>query len=316
VKRLFFAVLLLPALAFAQAFPTKPIRLIVPFGPGGVADLVSRTIAPKLSEDLGQQVVIENKPSAGGVLAAESVAHAEPDGHTLLLLNNGNAVSQALFNSLPYDPVNDFAMISTVGYFSLVILNDPKAPAKSVKDLIAMAKASPGKLNIGTIGLGSTQHLAAELFKSMAGVDVLIVPYKATGEVVAAAKNQDAQAIFEFLAPSISHIKSGNLRPLAVTTAKRFSSLPDVPTVSESGVPGYDVSSWNAIAAPAKTPASVIQRLHRAVVKVIASPEVLQRFVTLGVEGRTSTPQELREFFVSEAARWGRVVEVAKIPKR
>jgi tripartite-type tricarboxylate transporter receptor subunit TctC len=314
--RLLLLVLLLPGLALAQAFPTKPIRLVVPFGPGGVADLVSRTLAPKLAEDLGQPLVIENKPSAGGVVAAGEVARADPDGHTLLLINNGNAVSQALFNSLPYDPVNDFAMISTVGAFSLVVLNDPKAEAKSVREAIAMAKATPGKLNVGTIGLGSTQHLAAELFKSMAGIDVQIIPYKATGEVVTAAKSQDAQLIFEFLAPMTSHIKSGNLRALAVTTEKRFASLPEVPTVSESGVPGYDVTSWNALAAPAKTPRPVIERLNRAVAKAIASPEVQQRFAQLGVEGRASSPEQLREFFISEARRWGRVVETAKIPKK
>ncbi|HYN11991.1 MAG TPA: tripartite tricarboxylate transporter substrate binding protein [Burkholderiales bacterium] len=314
--RLALLLLLLPGLVFAQAFPSKPIRLVVPFGPGGVADLVSRTLAPKLSEDLGKPLVIENKPSAGGVVAAGEVARADPDGHTLLLINNGNAVSQALFNSLPYDPVNDFAMISTVGAFSLVLLNDPKAKAKSVREVIAMAKAMPGKLNIGTIGLGSTQHLAAELFKSMAGIDVQIIPYKATGEVVTAAKSQDAQLIFEFLAPMTSHIKSGNLRALAVTTEKRLASLPEVPTVSESGVPGYDVTSWNALAAPAKTPRPVIERLNRAVAKAIASPDVRERFAQLGVEGRASSPEQLREFFVAEAKRWGRVVETAKIPKK
>ena len=314
--RLALLLLLLPGLVFAQAFPSKPIRLVVPFGPGGVADLVSRTIAPKLAEDLGQPLVIENKPSAGGVVAAGEVARADPDGHTLLLINNGNAVSQALFNSLPYDPVNDFAMISTVGAFSLVLLNDPKAKAKSVREVIAMAKAMPGKLNVGTIGLGSTQHLAAELFKSMAGIDVQIIPYKATGEVIIAAKSQDAQLIFEILAPMTSHIKSGNLRALAVTTEKRFASLPEVPTVSESGVPGYDVTSWNALAAPAKTPRPVIERLNRAVAEAIASPEVRERFAQLGVEGRASSPEQLREFFISEARRWGRVVETAKIPKK
>jgi tripartite-type tricarboxylate transporter receptor subunit TctC len=196
------------------------------------------------------------------------------------------------------------------------MLNDPKAPAKSVQELIAAAKASPGKLNFGTIGLGSTQHLAAELFKSMAKIDVQIIPYKATGEVVTAAKSQDAAVIFEFLAPSMSHIRSGNLRALAVTTEKRFPGLPDVPTVGESGVPGYVVTSWNSLAAPANTPRPVIDRLNQAVHKALASPEVQERFKALGVDGRASTPEHLREFFVSEAKRWGQVVESAKIPKR
>ncbi len=308
--------LALPIAAWAQAFPSKPIRLVVPFGPGGVADLVSRTVAPKMAEDLGQQVVIENKPSAGGIVAANDVARAPADGHTLLLLTNGNAVSQALFKQLPYDPVNDFAMISTVGAFSLVLLNDPKAPARSVQELIAAAKATPGKLNIGTIGLGSTQHLAAELFKSMANIDVQIIPYKATGEVVTAAKSQDAAVIFEFLAPSMSHIKSGNLRALAVTTEQRFPALPDVPTVAESGLSGYVVTSWNSLAAPAGTPRPVIDRLNQAVHKALASPEVKQRFAALGVQGNAGTPEQLRAFFLSEAKRWGQVVESAKIPKR
>jgi tripartite-type tricarboxylate transporter receptor subunit TctC len=317
IRNLLGAMLLaLPIAAWAQAFPSKPIRLVVPFGPGGVADLVSRTVAPKMAEDLGQQVVIENKPSAGGIVAANDVARAPADGHTLLLLTNGNAVSQALFKQLPYDPVNDFAMISTVGAFSLVLLNDPKAPARSVQELIAAAKASPGKLNIGTIGLGSTQHLAAELFKSMASIDVQIIPYKATGEVVTAAKSQDAAVIFEFLAPSMSHIKSGNLRALAVTTEQRFPALPDVPTVAESGLSGYVVTSWNSLAAPAGTPRPVIDRLNQAVHKALASPEVKQRFAALGVQGNAGTPEELRAFFLSEAKRWGQVVESAKIPKR
>lgn len=315
-KILYIAMALAPGFAAAQAFPSKPIRLVVPFGPGGVADLVSRTFAPKMGEDLGVQMVIENKPSAGGIVAANDVARAQADGYTLLLLTNGNAVSQALFKKLPYDPVNDFAMISTVGAFSLVMLNDPKAPAKSVQELIAAAKASPGKLNIGTIGLGSTQHLAAELFKSMAQIDIQVIPYKATGEVVTAAKNQDAAVIFEFLAPSMSHIKSGNLRALAVTTEQRFPALPDVPSVAESGLSGYVVTSWNSLAAPAGTPRAVIDRLNQAVHKAMASPEVQQRFATLGVQGRASTPEHLREFFISEAQRWGRVVETAKIPKR
>jgi tripartite-type tricarboxylate transporter receptor subunit TctC len=315
-RLLCLALALAPALAAAQAFPTKPIRLVVPFGPGGVADLVSRTVAPKMGEALGQQVVIENKPSAGGIVAANDVARSPADGHTLLLLTNGNAVSQALFKKLPYDPVNDFAMISTVGAFSLVLLNDPKAPAKSVQELVAAAKANPGKLNFGTIGLGSTQHLAAELFKSMAGIDVQIVPYKNTGEVVTAAKNQDAAVIFEFLAPSMSHIKSGNLRALAVTTEKRFGGLPEVPSVAESGLPGYVVTSWNSLAAPAGTPRPVIDRLNQAVHKALAAPEVQERLKGLGVDARASTPEHLREFFVAEAKRWGEVVETAKIPKR
>lgn len=316
MKILLTAIVLVPALAFAQVFPAKPVRIVLPFGPGGVADITTRTLAPRLSEGLGQQVIVENSPGAGGIRAAETVARAQPDGHTLLLLTNGNAVSQALFKSLPYDPVNDFAMISTVGFFSLVIVTGSNSQAKSVQDVIAMAKANPGKLNIGTIIPGGTQHLAAELFRSTAGIDALVVPHKTTGEVIIAARNGNVDLAVDFIAPLLSSIRSGALRALAVTAGKRFPGLPDVPTVIESGVAGYDVASWNALAAPAKTPRAVIERLHQELVKAIAVPEVQKRFDELGVEGRTSTPSELRDFFASESQRWARVVETAKIPKQ
>ena len=307
---------LLPALAFSQAYPTKPIRLIVPFGPGGVADITARSVAPKISEILGQQLVIENKPSAGGVVAGQEVAHARPDGYTLLLINNGNAVSKALFKSLPYDPANDFAMISTVGYFSMVIVTGAQSKLKTLGDVLATAKANPGKLNVGTISPGGTQHLAAELFLSTAGIDALVVPHKTTGEVIVAVRNGNVDLGFDFIAPLLSAIRSGQLRALAVTAAKRFAGLADVPTVIEAGVPGYDVASWNALAAPAKTPRPVIDKVRGALVKALAAPEVQKRYAELGVEGRASTPEELRDFYAAETKRWTRVVERAGIPKQ
>jgi tripartite-type tricarboxylate transporter receptor subunit TctC len=311
----FLAGVVLSASAAGQAFPTKPIRLVVPFGPGGVADITARTVAPKLSEGLGQQIVIENKPSAGGIVAGQDVARAAPDGYTLLLINNGTAVSKAQFKSLPYEPAT-FEMISTIGFFPLVIMTDPKSPYKNLQDLVAEAKKNPGKLNVGTIGIGSTQNLAAELFKSTTGANFQIIPYKATGEVVTAAKSGDAAVIFEFLAPMTSHIKSGNLRALAITVAKRFSTIPDVPTAIEGGIAGYDVASWNGLAAPAKTPRAVIDRIHREVVKALAAPDIQKRLADLGVEARASTPEELRKFFTAETQRWAKVVETAKIPKQ
>jgi tripartite-type tricarboxylate transporter receptor subunit TctC len=317
--RRIFAALALAAAPFAvqaQGFPAKPIRIIVPFGPGGVADIVARSIAPKMAEGLGQAVVIENKPSAGGILAAETVAHAEPDGHTLLLISNGNAVSSALFKSLPYDAANDFAMISTIGYFGLAIVTDAASPYQSLKDLVAAAKASPGKLNFATIGIGSTQHLSAELFRARAGIDVQVINYKASGEVLAAVKSHQVQAGFEILTPVLGQLRSGALRALAVTTAKRYPGLPQVPTAIESGIADYDVASWNGLAAPAKTPRAVIERLAQETAKAVAAPEVQKRLSELGVEPRASTPAELREFFVSESKRWGKVVEGAKIPKQ
>ena len=300
----------------AQAYPTKPIRLVVPFGPGGVADITARTVAPEVSKGLGQQIVIENKPSAGGAVAGQDVAHSAPDGYTLLLINNGTAVSKALFKSLPYDPERDFAMISTVGFFPLVIMTDSKSPFKGIQDVVSAFKKNPGKYNVGTIGIGSTQHLAAELFKSVTGTNFQIIPYKSTGEVVTAAKSGDAAVIFEFLAPMTSHIKSGNLHPLATTVAKRFPTIPEVPTAIEGGVAGYDVASWNGLAAPAKTPRAVIDRLHQEVAKVLALPDLQKRLADLGVDARASTPEELRKFFASESQRWAKVVETAKIPKQ
>ena len=316
MKKLLAALCLAPALALAQAYPTKPVHIVLPFGPGGVADITTRTIAPRLGDELGQPIVVENTPGAGGIRAAEAVAHAEADGHTLLLLTNGNAVSQALFKSLPYDPANDFAMISTVGYFSMVIVTGPQSKLHTLRDLITSAKANPGKLNVGTITPGGTQHLAAELFLSTAGIEALVVPHKTTGEVIVAARNGNVDLAVDFIAPLLSAIRSGQLRALAVTAAKRFPGLADVPTVIEAGVPGYDVASWNALAAPAKTPRPIIDKVRSALIKALADPQVQKRYAELGVEGRPSTPEELKDFYASETKRWTRVVERAGIPKQ
>ena len=316
MRKLLAALAFVPALAFAQAYPTKPVRIVVPFGPGGVADITTRTIAPKMSDGLGQQVIVDNMPGAGGIRASETVAHADPDGHTILLLTNGNAVSQALFKSLPYDPVNDFAMISTVGYFSMVIVTGSNSKYKTLRDVISAAKASPGKLNIGTITPGGTQHLAGELFRTTAGIEALVVPHKTTGEVIVGVRNGSLDVGVDFIAPLVSGIKAGDLRPLAVTAGKRQPQLPDVPTVQEAGVAGYDVASWNALAAPAKTPRAIIDRVRRELEKALADETVQKRFTELGVEPRTSTPEALRDFFVSESRRWTKVVESAGIPKQ
>ena len=316
MKKILAALLAAPTLAWGQAYPAKPIRIVLPFGPGGVADITTRTIAPKLTESLGQQIIVDNKPGAGGIIASEAVAKAEPDGYTLLLLTNGNAVSQALFKSLPYDPVHDFAMISTVGYFSMVLVTSSQSKYKTLKDFVAAAKANPGKLNIGTITPGGTQHLAGELFRSTAGIDALVVPHKTTGEVVLGVRQGSLDIGVDFIAPLVSGIRSGDLRALAVSAGKRQPQLPDVPTAIEAGVKGYDVASWNALAAPAKTPAAVIKRVHAELEKALAQPDVQKRFAELGVEPRASSPEQLRDFFVSESKRWSRVVESAKIPKQ
>jgi len=308
------ALLIAPASA-AERFPARPLRIVVPFGPGGVGDLSARAVAQKMTETLAQQVIIDNRPSAGGVVAAEMVAKAEPDGHTMLLLNNQQAVSVSLFKSLPYDPLRDFQAVSSIGSFSLVILVTPDAPYKTLKDLIAQARANPGKLNVGTINIGATQHLAAELFKSMARIDAVTVPYNSTGAVLNELRGKRVQFAVEFAAPVIGQVKSGNLRALAVSTMSRYSALPDVPTVHESGVSGYEVTSWNGIAVPAKTPRARVELLNKAIVGALAAAEVKQRLLDIAVEPRPSTPEAFQAHLKSEIAKWRKVIEDAGIPK-
>lgn len=302
--------------ALAQTYPSQPIRIILPYGAGGVADITARVLAQKLSEQMGEQVLIDNRPSAGQIVASEAVKKAEPDGYTLLWLNGGHAVSVSLFKSLPYDPVKDFAPVSTVGFFGMALLVDSSSPYKTVKDLIAAAKANPGKFNIGTTSVGSTQYISAELLKSMAGLDFQTVPFKATPMIITAVKGHDLQAMMEFLAPTLSHIRSGNLRALGVSFASRFAGLPDVPTIAEAGVPGYEATSWNAVAAPAKTPKAIIDRLNREINVAIAVPELRQRLIGLGVDPRASTPRQLHDLLVSESAKWKKVIEAAHIPQQ
>jgi tripartite-type tricarboxylate transporter receptor subunit TctC len=324
VKRLHFAlgsisaVLLTAAttVALAQGYPARPVRLLVPFAAGGVADITARVVSQEMSAAMGQQVLVENRPSAGGIVASEAVAKADPDGYTLLFITNGNAVSASLFKSLPYDTVSAFAPISTVGFFDLVLLVDSASKIGSVRELLAYSKANPDKLNIGTINPGSTQNLAAELFKSMSGIDAQVVPFKATPAVIIALKANDVQAAFEILAPVMAQVRGGALRALAVTSEKRFAGLPEVPTVAESGVPGYQASSWNGIAAPANTPKVVIDRLNREVNAAAAKSDVRKRLGELGVEARAGTPESLHELLVAEIAKWGTVIERAKIEKQ
>jgi tripartite-type tricarboxylate transporter receptor subunit TctC len=310
------AIAVLAGAAAAQNFPTKPIRLLVPFGPGGVGDITARAVAQKMSDALGQQVVIDNRPGAGGVVASQIVAKAEPDGHTLLLLNNAHAISMSLFKSLPYDTLKDFAPVSTVGTFSIVVLASPDSPLKSLKDLIAQARANPGKLNVGTVVIGATQHLSAELFKSMAGLDVVIVPYTNTGAWRAARRCGSVQAAFGVMARVIGPGKAGALRALAVSPRNRFPGLPDVPAVAESGVAGYEVTSWNGIGTPAKTPQAVIDRLNKEINAALAAPDLKQRFQDLGVETFGGTPDAFRQHLVAEISKWRSVIEKANIPRQ
>jgi len=299
-----------------QTYPAQPVKILLPYAAGGVADITARVVGQKLSQQLGQQVIIDNRPSAGQIVATEAAMKAEPDGYTLLWLNQGHAVSVSLFKSLPYDPVRDFAQISTVGFFGLALLVNSDSPYKSVKEFIAAAKANPGKFNVGTTSIGGTQFIAAELFKSMAGMDFQTVPFKATPSIITALKGKDLDGMVEILAPVIPHIKSGSLRALGVTFDHRFAGLPDVPTVAEAGVPGYEASAWNGVAAPARTPKAVIDRLNREIRAAVGAPEVKQRLQDLGVDARASSPEAMRELLVSETAKWKTVVERAKIEKQ
>ena len=302
--------------AQAQTFPSKPLRIVVPFGAGGVADLTARTVAGRLAEQLGQSVVIENKPGAGGVVAAETVLKAEPDGHTLLLMSNGTAVSAGLFKALPFDTLKDFAPISTLGTFDIAVVAPADSRFKSLAELLSFARGNPGKLNIGSINIGSTQNLAAELFKSSAAIDAQIVPFNGTPAVVTALRGGQIDAAVEVLGPVMAQVQAKALRVLAVTGEKRAATLPDVPTARESGLSSFVAASWNGLAASARTPRPVVERLHREVVAALANPDVRRRLAELNVDAQSSSPEQATALLASEVRRWGDVIVRARIPQQ
>ena len=316
-RAVLFCAAMLPAISvLAQpAYPSKPIRLLVPFGPGGVGDITSRAVMQKMSEAMGQQIIIDNRPSAGGIVATETVAKSEPDGYTLMLLNNTNAVSAAMFKKLPYDTLKDFAMISTIGAFSLGMLVSPDSPVKTVKELIAQAKSNPGKFNIGTINIGTTQYLAGELLKSMATIDATTVPFNNTAGVLTALRGGSVQVALEFLPPVLGQIRANGLRAIAVTSRTRFTLLPDVPTLNESGLAGYEVNSWNGIAAAVRTPHAIVERLNKELHTAVNSAQIKQRFQELGVQPNLSSPDGMRKLLVDEIAKWNALIDKAKIPR-
>lgn len=310
-----FAAVAGPALA-ADPFPTKPLRVVVPFGPGGVGDLTARIVAAELGKSLGQTVTIENRPGAGGVVAADTVARAAPDGHTMFLMSNGSAVTASLFKSLPFDMVKDFTPVSTLGYFDIAVVVPAESPFKTLGELVAYAKANPNKLNIGSINIGSTQNLAAELFKSAAGIDAQIVPFNGSPALIGAMRGKQVDVGVEILAPALTHIKSGAFRALAVTGQKRSVVLPEVPTAEEAGVKGFVASSWNALAVPAKTPRAVVERLNRDIVTALANPEVRQKLLALNIDAQSSTPEQNADLLVNDIKRWAGVIERAGIEKQ
>lgn len=305
-------------MAHAQAaFPTRPLRIVVPNAAGGGADLTARAVGQKLSGALGQPVVIDNKPSAGGVVAGEQVARAEADGHTLLLISSGTAVSAALFTRQPFDALADFAPISMLAHFDLAIAVSATSRFKTLAELLSWARANPGKLNIGTPQIGTTQHLAAELFKLRAGIEAQTVPFNGTPPVITAVRGGEIDVMVDILGPLMSNIQGNALRALAVMGTARAPELSQVPTVRESGgsLKDFDVSSWNGLAVPAKTPAAVIERLSREVQRVVALPEVKQQLQALNLTAQGSSPQQLRERLAGDIQRWSEVIAAAKIPR-
>ena len=298
------------AQAQARAFPDKPIRFLVGFTPGGPSDILARALGQKLGELWAQQVVIENRPGAGGNIAAEIVAKSAPDGITWLLGNNSIlATNQSIYRELGYDPVKDFAPVALVAIQPNILVVNPGLPVSSVKELIALAKASPGKLNYASSGSGAAAHLAGELFKAMAGVDMVHIPYKGAQPALTDVIAGQAQLMFATSASVIPYIRAGRLRALAVTTAKRSATVPDLPTVSEAGVPGFEAITWHGVVVPAATPATIVDQLNRDIVGVLQLPEVRDRFAALGAELAPGTPREFADYIAREIPKWAKVVK-------
>ena len=320
-RHLMYAALLssgLPNMAWSQAtFPAKPLRIVVPFGAGGVADLTARAVAQQLSINMGQAVVIDNRPGAGGIVAAELVAKADPDGHTLLLMSNGTAVSAGLFKALPFNPRTDFAPVSLLGLFDIAIVVPESSPHKSLAELIGFGRANPGQLNIGTINIGSTQHLAAELLRTQANLIAQIIPYNGTPAVINALRGGQVDAVVEILGPLKPQISAKAVRLLGVMGANRPKDQPQVPVVRElPGLSNFNVSSWNALAAPGKTPTAIVQRLNAEVVKVLADPAMVQRLGGFNVQAQSSTPGQLAQLLDTEIQRWSAVIQKAGIAQQ
>jgi tripartite-type tricarboxylate transporter receptor subunit TctC len=303
--------------ARAQAkYPDRPVRVILPFAAGGVADITARLVAERLSAKLGQNFFIENNPGAGGISAARAALAGGKDGYTLAMLTNGTAISVPLFNHLPFDPLKDFAPISLFGAFETDFVTDASSSYRTLGDFLKAAREKPGTLNIGTVVVGSTQNLTAELFKSMAGIDVVIVPFRATPEVVIALLRGDVQMAIDFYAPLKPSLDNGKARAVATGGLTRSPVLPDIPTVVESGVPGFEVTAWNGLYAPAGTPNMVIGTLNAALHEVLADPDLKKRALALGIDAKASTPAELDARMRSDIAKWGSVIARAHIPRQ
>ena len=306
--------LCLVATAHAQTYPTKPLRFVVPFAAGGGSDLVARTVAAKLTETLGNTVVVDNRAGAAGSIGAEIVAKSPPDGHTLLLGSSGPlSINPSLYVKLPNDASRDFAPVALVTIMPFLLVTHPALPVRSVKDLVALAKTRPNELNYGSPGNGSTTHLANELLKSMTGMRITHVPYKGVAPAATDLISGQVQVLTGDLSTLLPHVKSGRMRGIAVTSARRSSLLPQMPTIAESGVPGYDASGWFGVLVPAGTPAAIVERLNAAIVKASATADARERLAALGGEVAAGTPEQFAAHIRSEAAKWGKVIRAVGI---
>jgi tripartite-type tricarboxylate transporter receptor subunit TctC len=297
-------------------YPTKPVRIVLPFAAGGVADITARVVAERLGARLGGRFFVENQPGAGGIAAARTVMSSAPDGNTLALLTNGTAISVSLFKQLPFDPLRDFEPISSLGYFDFMIATAADSEFKTLADFIKAAKAKPGALNVGTINVGSTQNLSAELFKTAAGIDFQIVPFRGTPEVLVSLMQGNLALMIDSYSSMKGNLADHKIRALASSAAKRSESAPDIPAVQESGVADYDVVSWNALFAPAATPPEIVKALNDALRDILAEPEVKTRLLELGIEARASTPEEIRARLKSDIDKWREVIEKSGIERQ
>ena len=309
------ATVLLTATAQAQNYPSRPVRIVVPFAAGGIADITTRLIADKVGDKLGERFIVDNQPGAGSIAAARSVMAAPADGYSLVLFSNGTAINVPLFRNLSYDPVKDFVPVAGFSSFDLTLTANATTPYATLGDFLRDARAHPGKLNIGTINVGSTQNLGAELLRSLAGIDAIIIPYRTTPDTMIALLRNDVQLAVEYYATTKSGIEDGKLRLLATGGEKRSALLPNTPTAAEAGVPGYEVGSWNALFAKAGTPPAIIARLNQAVREAVALPDVQKRMSELGLEAQAGPPEEIGARLKADIAKWTKVIDDAHIPK-
>ncbi len=302
-----------PAHAEAQTYPTRPIRVIVPFAPGGATDAVMRMIAPRLGEGLGQQVVVENRPGGAATIGMDVVAKSAPDGYTLGMANLTFSINPILLKKMPFDSEKDIALVSHISIVPFLVGVHPSVPAKSIKELIALARARPGALNFSSSGQASATQMATELFKYLTKTDMVHIPYTGGGPALIAALSGEVSVYWGTIPPLLAHMKSGRLRVLGVTTLSRNPAVPDVPTVAEAGVPGYQAAEWGGIVVRAGTPAAIVTRLNQEIVKSLKSPDLAQRFSAVGAQAIGSTPEEFAEHIRRERETWGKVIQAANI---